>query len=650
METVTEKAYEPYNPADSYLRVATARPEVGLADVATNTHRIGELYVQAASEDVSLVTFPELSLTGYTIGDLVKQTALMDDTEIGLQELAALTATQNTAMVVGLPYRFNNSLYNCAAVLADGEIKGLVPKQKIPASNEFYEKRWYQPWNHENAVTNIGGQEVPIGTNMLFEIDHVKFGVEICEDAWQPAPPSDELALKGAVVVTNLSASPAQIGKGKFVKKLVEIRSGVTMGGYSYAGCASSESTASIVMSGQQLIAENGITMAETKPFENKQLLMHDFDIDHLKYDRLRIGMANILGALVVPTQVKREQADVRTHIDRHPFMPEESAEEREERFNEIITIQAYSLYERMKDTHQSKLVLGLSGGLDSTLALLVAVETAKLMGKKPGEVIETLTMPGLASSEDTQSNAQLLARQLGVPNKVIPINNLSQTMLHAIGHDGITQDIAYENVQARARTDILFNYGNMNGEMVLGTGDLSEIALGWCTYNGDQQSHYHVNASIPKTLVKYLVEHASNKEEFAEAQTTLQAILATTISPELTSAGEGEISQSTEELIGPYELHDFFLYNLVRWGDAPKKITQLAAWAYEGTYTPEEITKWFGVFIGRFARSQFKRNNAPDGVKVGSVSLDSRGDFRMPPDLYNAAIWGDELRWKVSA
>lgn len=635
-----EQNIETYEPNAAFMRVATACPEVNVADVATNVARISDLYHQASETGASLVTFPELSITGYTIGDLVHQTRLLDQARDGLAALAQETTDTETAMIVGLPLQINNRLYNCAAVLAKGAVCGIVPKIYRPNYNEFYEQRWYDGWQQENTTVEIGGAATPFGTDMLFTVGGVPCGIEICEDLWVMQPPSATLAAKGALVIANPSASPEQIAKTQYRRELVASHSARLLGAYLYAGCDTSESTAEIVMGGHQMIAANGQLAAERRPFGDERLLLADIDIEHLAMDRRKLHAANKIGALVINTETTRQQETLAAAISRNPFLPEEDREGRTERLETALQIQAHGLATRLRAREQKQVVLGLSGGLDSTLALIVACKAADTLGVSPSEMIHTLTMPGPASTETTQDNAQVLAKQLGVQNTVIPIGALVRTELAALEHDGFTQDITYENVQARARTSLLFNYANKNGGFVLGTGDLSEIALGWCTYNGDQQSHYNVNASIPKTLVRYLVEHASNQPAFADAKQTLQDILNTVVSPELTTSGDGAISQSTEDIIGPYELHDFFLYHLVRWGDEPAKIKYLATQAFAETYSPDEVSHWLQVFVNRFASSQFKRENMPNGPKVGSVSLSPRGDWRMPPDLRNAALW----------
>lgn len=629
-----------YNLSGSFLRVATACPEVSLADVSANVEHIAELYEAVCGQRVSIVAFPELSLTGYTLGDLVQQSILLQQAESGLQSLAKLTAGRTTAMVIGLPFRAFGGLYNCAAVLAKGVVVGIVPKTNLPTYNEFYEDRWYEPWSKPSTFVELGGQDIPFGNDLLFDIAGVKCGIEICEDLWVADSPSVRLVKKGAQLIINPSASPEQIGKAQYRSDLVRLQSGKLVCVYLYAGSDVSESTAEVVMAGHQIIAANGQIVAERLPFGSQRLLVADIDTDHLEFDRRKQHMAATPEATILKTGLERPQSDLLLSVQSNPFLPDEPPPARNQRLESALLIQAHGLAMRLQASHQQGVVLGLSGGLDSTLALLVASESARILGKRPADMIHTLTMPGPASSDATQASAQALAKAIGVPNNLIPIHELVKTELTALGHDGQEQDTTYENVQARARTSLLFNYANKNGVMVLGTGDLSEIALGWCTYNADQQSHYNVNASIPKTLVRHLVAYLAEQPHYKQAQIILKSILETPVSPELTKDKGGAISQNTEDIIGPYELHDFFLYYLIRWGDPPAKICFLAEQAFAGKYAQKDIDHWFEVFITRFAKNQFKRETLPNGPKVGSVSLSPRGDWRMPPDLHNAALW----------
>ncbi len=635
---------EKFDEKESYLRVATACPEVLVSDVDSNLREISGLYEQAVDSQVSLVVFPELSLTGYTLGDLVQNRHLLEKAERGLMMLAEKTEGSATAMVVGLPIIHRNALYNCAAVLADGKIQGIVPKQNLPAYGEFYEKRWYQTWSQTNTTLCLGQNEIPFGNELLFEINDIPVGVEICEDLWVADPPSRTLAENGALIIANPSASPELVGKASYRRQLVGQQSARLVLAYLYAGCDSSESTMDIVMGGHQLICENGAIIKERRPFAlNQRLTYADIDTNHLKHDRRRdTNFANKVGMQTVKIACGMPEYLPAPEVNPYPFLPtNENLAERNERLQSIIDIQAHGLTERVSAIQSKYIHLGLSGGLDSTHALLVACQAAQLLDMEPGKLIRTYTMPGEASSERTQSNAVKLAKALGIPNEVIPIGDLARSELKAIGHDSINQDVTYENAQARIRTTILFNKGNQLGGLVLGTGDLSEIALGWCTYNGDHMSHYHVNAGVPKTLMRHLVQHLSDSyTDQSEARLLLNDILDTPVSPELTQAEEGTLSQKTETIIGPYELHDFFLFHLIRWGEAPAKIQFLAERAFKDAYAPAEISKWLDIFITRFTKNQFKRSAMPDGPKIGSVSLSPRGDWRMPSDLRNTALW----------
>lgn len=625
-----------------YLRVAAACPLVRVADIAENVAQIKALYAEAVSQSVALVVCPELAVTGYTLGDLVLQQALHQQVDVALRALAALTTQQPTALIVGAPLPVGNGLYNTAVVLADGRIQGVVPKQFLPSYAEFYEKRWYQTWSGGVVQCDIAGMQVPFGHELLFVCHGVPVGIEICEDLWVSQAPSQSLTEAGALVVVNPSASPELVGKATYRRQLVSIQSAKTMAGYVYAGCDWHESTIDVVMSGHQLIAENGRIVAEREPFAvGQRLTVADIDVAHLRFDRRRDS--NRI------TQTTHQHIQVpltpvaytpQPQVQAHPFLPRsESDGQRHERLTHIINIQAHGLAQRIHATHGARLHLGLSGGLDSTLAFLVACRAAEICATPVADMLATYTMPARASSDRTQHNAVQLATLYGVSSQVIPIADLVAQQLQALGHDGVTQDVTYENVQARMRTSILFNMANLHGGMVLGTGDLSETALGWCTFNGDHMSHYHVNAGIPKTLVRHLVRHVADTA-IPAVQTVLWDILDTPISPELTTTGDGTVSQKTEDIIGPYELHDFFLYYVVRWGDEPAKIAWLATQAFAGVYDAATITRWLKVFVRRFAGSQFKRSVMPDGPKVGSVALSPRGDWRMPSDLYNTALW----------
>jgi len=622
-----------FSPKDDYLRVATASPEVAIGDIATNAERIAELYSQAVAQDVSLVVFPELSITGYSIQDLVGHPSLLGDARRALTELAALTTEQSTVSVVGLPVALQNGIYNCAAVIADGEIKGIVPKQNLPTYNEFYEKRWYQAWDAQtpNTSIKIGDTTVPFGSQQLFTVGGQTVGVEICEDLWVPQQPSIELVANGATVIANPSASPETVAKSAYRRQLVAQTAGRNAVAYVYASADSTESTAEVVMSGHQIISELGTIVAERAPFTPPQRLMiADIDTQHIAHDRQHTSnFPNKFAIMPTRTNGERQQSTLLRTIDPEPFIPTGSPEAIAERLDTILNIQATGLAMRLKSSHIDKIVLGLSGGLDSTLALMVALRTATQLDISPAALIHTLTMPSEASTERTQSNAVNLASALGVYNEEIPIATLAADQLTALQHNG-DQDVTYENTQARIRQAMVFNKANQLNGLALGTGDLSEIALGWCTYNGDHMSHYNVNASIPKTLVRSLVRRAAEGAP-ETARTILGDILDTPVSPELTGDGSG-ISQETEDLIGPYELHDFFLYHLLRYKEPKAKIGYLAVKAFEGRRTKDEIDQWLDVFMSRFSRNQWKRQAMPDGAKVG-LSLSPKGDWRMAPE-----------------
>lgn len=644
------KSPEVYQPSEDFMRVAAATPEVAVGDVATNAERIATLYKEAAAQDTSLLVFPELSLTGYSIQDLVQRHDLLDTAREGLAWLANQTEGVNTAMIVGLPLAVGNAIYNTAAVLSDGEIKGIVPKQNLPTYNEFYEKRWFQTWDDRpNTTISIGGNSVPFGREQLFEIAGTLVGAEICEDLWVTHAPHETLADNGALIVANPSASPETVSKAEYRRDLVRISAAKAIMGYVYASADHSESTAETVMSGHAMVNENGIMLAERRPFTrgDSRLITSDIDTWHLRHDRHRNNnYPNEFTIAPTRTEISARQSDLLRTIDANPFIPKGSSEQIDERLDTILDIQAYSLAGRLKSMPNQKVVLGLSGGLDSTLALLVATRTAEIFGMESGDLIHTLTLPSHASSERTQGNAVRLAQALGIPNEEISIAAMASMQLDALNHTG-AEDVTYENTQARLRQALVFNKANQIGALALGTGDLSEAALGWCTYGGDQTSGYHVNASIPKTLVRSLVEHAS-KSMPPIPQAILHDIIDTPVSPELTGDGS-EVSQQTEDLIGPYELHDFFLYHFVRWAEPKRKIGFLALHAYEEKYDEQTVNQWLDVFVERFYANQWKRQTMPDGPKVG-LSLGPRGDWRMPPDIREPLLEGLERSGVIAA
>ena len=621
-----------YSPKQDFLRVATATPEVSIGDVATNIEAIKKLYANAVEAKASLVVFPELSITGYTIQDLVAQPSLLKAAKLGLSNIAEATAHQNTAAVVGLPFKVGNAMYNCAAVVSEGAIRGIVPKQNLPTYNEFYEKRWYQTWdNNPNTIVTVNGVNVPFGTEQLFAIGDELVGIEICEDLWVPEQPSTRLIANGATLIANPSASPEAVAKAQYRRGLVANTAARNVTGYIYSSADQTESTAEIVMGGHAMMNELGTMLEERLPFTPpRRLMTADIDMQHIAHDRLKTtNFPNRQDITPINTFVMPAQDTLQRHIDANPFIPKGSIEDVNERLDTILNIQATGLAMRLRSAHIKKIVLGLSGGLDSTLALIAAIRAADVLEMKPGDLIHTLTMPGTASSDRTQNNAINLATSLGIANEEIAIADLASAQLEAINHAG-EEDVTFENTQARIRQALVFNKANQLSGLALGTGDLSEIALGWCTYNGDHMSHYNVNASIPKTLVRSLVQHAAEKLP-QNAAAILHDIIDTPVSPELTGDGK-TISQETEDLIGPYELHDFFLYHHLRWLEPKAKIGYLAIKAFEGQRTPEEVNKWLEVFMKRFYQNQWKRQAMPDGAKVG-ISLSPKGDWRMPAE-----------------
>ena len=630
MKNISETT--PYAPKQDFLRVATATPEVSIGDVPTNVEAIIKLYNEATEAQSSLVVFPELSITGYTIQDLVAQPSLLKAARDGLREIAEATAGQNTAAVVGLPFKVGNAIYNCAAIVSEGAIRGIVPKQNLPTYNEFYEKRWYQTWdNKPNTVVTVNGIDVPFGTEQLFAIGDELLGLEICEDLWVPEQPSTHLVANGATLIANPSASPEAVAKAQYRRGLVANTAARNVTAYIYSSADQTESTAEIVMGGHAMINELGTMLEERAPFTTpRRMMTADIDMQHIAHDRLKTtNFPNRQD--ITPTQifVTPAQDTLERTIDAHPFIPKSSYENLDERLDTILNIQATGLAMRLRSAHIKKVILGLSGGLDSTLALIAAIRAAEILVLKPGDLIHTLTMPSTASSDRTQNNAINLAESLGITNEEIAIADLAKAQLDAIQHSG-DEDTTFENTQARIRQALVFNKANQLNGLALGTGDLSEIALGWCTYNGDHMSHYNVNASIPKTLVRTLVRHAAGKLPPYPA-TIIEDILDTPVSPELTGDGK-TISQETEDLIGPYELHDFFLYHHLRWLEPKAKIRYLAVKAFKGTYTSEEVNKWLDVFMKRFYQNQWKRQAMPDGAKVG-ISLSPKGDWRMPAE-----------------
>ncbi|HIV33068.1 MAG TPA: NAD(+) synthase [Candidatus Alistipes excrementigallinarum] len=633
-----------------FVKVAAAVPQVAVADCARNAERIVALAQQAARRGVELVAFPELAVTGYTCADLFLQPALLDAADEALGEIMRQTRKLPLALIVGLPLRHEDRLYNCAAVVAQGRLLGVVPKSYIPNYAEFYEARWFASGAgiEEERIT-AAGQEADFGTELTFAVNGAEFGIEICEDLWVASPPSSRLALNGAKLIFNLSASPEGVGKHAYLRELVAQQSARTHTAYVYCSAGFGESSTDLVFAGNGLIAENGTMLAQAARFSlDEQLTVADVDIERLEFERRRntsFRMREEAGESIViemelPDALKASALDRR--VDPMPFVPADEAH-RSERCEEIFQIQSHGLARRLAHTGCRCAVVGISGGLDSTLALLVTVRTFDKLGLDRRGILG-ITMPGFGTTDRTYRNALKLMEGLGVTVREIPIRDACLQHFRDIGLPESDRSAAYENAQARERTQILMDVANMEGGLVIGTGDLSELALGWATYNGDQMSMYGVNASVPKTLVRHLVRWAADTERDGATRATLLDIIDTPVSPELLPADrEGNIAQKTEDLVGPYELHDFFLYNFVRAGFRPAKIAFLAEQAFAGSYDRETIVKWLRVFFRRFFAQQFKRSAMPDGPKVGSVSLSPRGDWRMPSDA-SAALWLREL------
>lgn len=626
-----------------FVKVAAAIPELKVADCAFNVSKIIELLQRAEQEKVQVVCFPELSVTGYTCADLFFQEKLLLDAEKYLAELQLASFATTAVAIVGMPVRLQNQLFNVAVVLQGGHILGVVPKTNLPNNNEFYEKRWFASAKSTDATTiKIGGEEVPFGTDILFTDRKFSFAIELCEDLWVPIPPSSQHAIHGADVIFNLSATNELIAKHNYLRQLIEQQSARCNSGYVYASSGFGESTTDVVYAGNGLIAENGKMIASSERFLfESQLVISEIDVERLRADRMRntnfsneksdkkYRIVNIEDAHFTNFELKRR-------FGKHPFVP--AMANRNESCEEIFSIQVGGLAKRWQHTKAETLVLGISGGLDSTLALLVCVKTADKLGIDRKSIIG-ITMPGFGTTDRTYSNALNLMTSLGISQKEISIKDACIQHFKDIEHNISVHDVTYENTQARERTQILMDIANKHNGLVIGTGDLSELALGWATYNGDHMSMYAVNSGIPKTLVRYLVDWVSHALGGA-AELILQDVLDTPVSPELLPADEnGEIAQKTEDLVGPYELHDFFLYYFVRFGFTPEKIRFLANNAFDGDYTDEVIVKWLKVFLRRFFAQQFKRSCMPDGPKVGSINLSPRGDWRMPSDAVGFSL-----------
>lgn len=619
------------------FRAASASLKLKVANPSYNKEEIKKVIDKAVEEDVKLLVTPELSITGYTCADLFFTRTLLDSADKALLELAEYTKDKNICVIVGAPVELYNKLYNCAIVINDGDILGAVPKTHIANYNEFYEKRWFASGSDFDEVVwaEVAGIRTMFGKQIFNLGGGVIFGIELCEDLWVAEPPSSALAQHGANIIVNLSASDEYVSKAQYRRDLISNQSARCICGYVYAGASVYESTTDLVFSGATVIAENGAVIAEGRRFQRENVLtIADIDVEKLNTLRLNNMSFGNKKQPVECWDVSLENSDndlKYRFADPHPFVPGDKSQVRE-RCEEIFAIQSAGLAKRLEHVGSSGAVVGISGGLDSTLALLVCCEAMKLLGR-PNSDILGVTMPGFGTTDRTYHNAVDLMKSLGVTIKEISIKDACIQHMKDIEHDPDIKDITYENTQARERTQILFDMANKHGKLLVGTGDLSELAMGWCTYNGDHMSMYGVNASVPKTLVRYLVEYVADISEEKTAA-ILRDVLDTPVSPELLPPDEnGKIAQKTEENIGPYELHDFFLYNFVRFGFTKEKLQKLAEKAFEGRYGSEEISKWLNVFLKRFFISQFKRSCIPDSPKVGSVSLSPRGDWRMPSD-----------------
>ena len=632
---------------DGFIKVAAGTPDIRVADCEYNRAEITALIDKAHAAGVRILALPELCITGYTCQDLFFQQALLDGALNALREITEHTAGSDMLVSVGCPLRFRGELYNCAVVLKDGKILGVVPKKFLPNYNEFYEKRHFTAAPEGQFDIELFGESVPFGLGLLFEcraMPELVFAAELCEDLWAAEPPSISLALGGATIIANLSASNETIGKDMYRRELVNSQSARLLCGYVYASAGSGESTQDLVFGGHDIIAENGIILAESKLYSTG-LTVTEIDVQKLASERrrntsftggIRPGMRRI------PFDMEVRPTELTRIVRRTPFVPNTAAET-DKRCEDILTMQAHGLEKRIRHTNAKTLVIGISGGLDSTLALLVCVEAMKLLGRPASDIL-AVTMPCFGTTKRTRSNAERLCELLGTQLRIIDIAASVKQHFRDIGHDESNHNVVYENGQARERTKILMDLANAENGMVVGTGDLSELALGWATYNGDHISMYGVNASVPKTLVRHIVKYYAGTVENAELREVLMSIFDTPVSPELLPADEnGNIAQITEDLVGPYELHDFFLYNGIRWCFPPKKVFRLAEYAFAGSYDRDTILKWLRTFYRRFFSQQCKRSCLPDGVKVGSVTLSPRGDWRMPSDA-SSALWLKEL------
>ena len=628
---------------DGFVKVAAATVDIKIGDTKYNSENIISQIKTAENEGAKLVVFPELCITAYTCGDLFLQTNLLESAESELINIAKNTG--NIIAVVGLPLVVNQTLYNCAAVLNNGKIKGIVPKLSIPNYSEFYEARHFAEGIIDPMNIEIGGEAVPFGSKILFKAKNMTdfvLAVEICEDLWTVNPPSCSHALAGATVIANLSASNELIAKDEYREMLVKSQSARLFAGYVYSNAGYGESTTDLVFAADNIIAENGTVLARSSRFHN-ECVYTELDLERLVGERRKNTTYKTDNSGYVTVDVDFEPCDTKItrHIEKLPFVPSDETK-REKRSEEILSIQSMGLKKRLEHTNAKTAVIGVSGGLDSTLALLVAVRAFDSLKKDRKDII-AVTMPCFGTTSRTYNNSVNFANSLGVTLREINIRDAVMQHFKDIGHDENNYDVTYENSQARERTQVLMDIANQTGGLVIGTGDMSELALGWATYNGDHISMYGVNAGVPKTLIRYLVDYEARRTDNDVLEKTLRDILDTPVSPELLPPKDGEISQKTEKIVGPYELHDFFLYYMIRFGMRPRKIFRLANIAFDGVYDSNFIKEWLKTFYRRFFSQQFKRSCLPDGPKVGSVALSPRGDWRMPSDA-SSNLWMSEL------
>ena len=631
-----------------FVRVAASVPVVRVADCAFNVKQVKDQITEAVEEGVEIICFPELTVTGYTCADLFFTRQLQQDALAALEQVCDFTRGKSIIVLVGGPLKVDNNLFNCAFVMTDGEVIGVVPKINLPNTGEFYEKRWFTSGRsirmHDGKpripTIELWCGQVPFGVDLLFATRNYTFGIEICEDLWSPLPPSTQLAIQGAELIFNLSSSNCVTGKHAYRRQMIEQQSARVHCGYIYTSSGVGESTTDVVFSGSTYICENGDLLEQGERFcRESTMVISEIDIERLRIDRERNTnftkdqRGYYRQIPVVPFEGEPNYSEAaHRKFSTMPFLP--SKDEADTYASDVLSIQTSALARRWEHTHADTIVIGVSGGLDSTLALLVAVQTADQLGYDRSQILG-VTMPGFGTSDRTYQNALDLMEQLGITIHEIPIREMATQHLHDIGHDLETHDITYENAQARIRTLVLMDMANKYNGLVLGTGDMSELALGWCTYSGDQMSMYGINAGIPKTLVRFMVRYAANNLFSEETRRILLDIVDTPVSPELLPTdAQGQIAQKTEDKIGPYELHDFFMYYFLRYGFTREKIAYMATLAFEDQYSEEDITKWLNTFMHRFFTQQFKRSCMPDGPKVVPVGLSPRGDLRMPSDI----------------